>query len=368
MSKNKNKGTKSNNKDLCKDKKVNSRFIMQLFAYILMILCASIVIMALLTYLLDLTGVVNLFDKLGPLGGIILMSLASIFIACIIGFFLIYRFLKPIRELSQAVKTIAKGNFNVKVETIPTDNKDNEINNLITNVNEMAERLSKIETLRSDFVANVSHEFKTPISNIEGYVTLLQDESLTPEEKKKYFDIICASTRKLSTLLTNILNISKLEKDNVEVHLTDYNLAEQIRTIIIEQERSWSAKNIEFDLTMPECIIHSDEELMYHVWRNIISNAIKFSPDGGTIRVMIGVDKMVNVSISDEGPGMTKEVMDHVFDKFYQGDKSRSSEGNGLGLPLTKNILTILNGDVTVTSELGNGSTFIVSLPKPTEN
>ena len=348
--------------------KRTGRLIMQLFTYILMILCASVVIMGLVTYLLDLTGVVNLFGKLGPLGGIILMSLASILISCIIGFFVIYRFLKPIRELSTAINTIAKGNFNVKVPTIPTDNKDNEINNLILNVNEMAERLSKIETLRSDFVANVSHEFKTPISTIEGYVTLLQDESLTCEEKQKYFDIICASTRKLSTLLTNILNISKLEKSSVEVHKTKFNVAEEIRTIIIELEPSWSKKNIEFDLTMPECLIESDEELLYHVWRNIISNAIKFSPENGVLSITIGVDKMVNVSITDQGVGMTKETMEHIFDKFYQGDKSHSSEGNGLGLPLVKNILEILNGDVTVSSEVNKGSTFVVSLPKLSEN
>lgn len=303
----------------------------------------------------------------GPLGGfgiIIALLITSIILATFIGSFFAYRTLKPIRDLSNATKQIAEGNFNVSIEELEYNDDDTELNNLIKNFNIMVKKLSEIETLRSDFIANVSHEFKTPLATIQGYVTLLQDDKLTNEERKKYINIILDATSKINKLITNILKISKLENQEVEIVKKEYNISEQIRETIILLQAAWEKKNISFDLNLPDCIISSDEELLQQVWLNIFGNAIKFSSDSGVISSSLSIyDEKVYVEITDNGCGMSEDVMSHIFEKFYQGDKSHSNDGNGLGLALSHKIIHLCGGKITVQSKLNEGSTFTVILP-----
>lgn len=300
----------------------------------------------------------------GPLCAILLMSITSIIMGSFIGIIISYKAMQPIRALSDAAQQIAKGNYNLEVTLIETDDEENELNNLIRNFNYMAKKLSETETLRSDFVANVSHEFKTPISTIQGYVTLLQDCSISADERKEYINIIFNATEKLSNLTTNILKISKIDNQEVTIDNKEYNLAEQIRDVIIIFESKWSEKNINLDLSLPDCNIINDENLLQQVWSNILSNAIKFSPNDSTIEVYLSSDdKFITVTFVDHGIGMSQETIEHMFEKFYQGDKSHSKDGNGLGMALVKKILKLCNGSIDVQSTIGSGTKIQVSLP-----
>lgn len=339
-----------------------AKFVFDFIFMVFNIIIASAVIIGAAFYL----GFrLNLFYFRGPLGTLFILLLTSILVGTAVCSFFGFRTLRPIKELSLATKKIAEGDFKVKIEEIPIRDNDSELNELIRNFNEMAARLSEVETLRSDFIADVSHEFKTPLATIQGYVTLLEDDSLTVEERKKYQKIIFDATSKLTNLTTNILNLSKLENDKVTLHYHEFDLGEQIRESIIMLQSMWESKNIEFDLTLDNLIINSDEELLQNVWQNIISNAIKFSENNSKITIFGIVDNNeIKISIQDEGIGMSKETIQRVFDKFYQGDKSRSKEGNGLGLALTYRIVKLLKGKIAVDSKINEGTTFTVSLPK----
>lgn len=224
---------------------------------------------------------------------------------------------------------------------------------------------SHIETLRSDFVANVSHEFKTPIAAIEGYATLLQNHALPPEKQDHYIEKILDNSRRLSSLSGNVLMLSKLENQETVLDKTEYRLDEQIRQCILMLENKWASKNIEFDMELPRQIYYSSAFLLEQVWINLIDNAIKHSPAGSSIHIAIcETSEAIAVSISDDGDGMTEEVQKHIFEKFYQGDKSHKAEGNGLGLALVKRIVDLCKGEIAVESAPGKGSLFIISLPK----
>lgn len=292
---------------------------------------------------------------------IVVLSLGSTLLGIIVALFVGRLIIRPIQNISDAFDELSKGNFSVK---IPTDEKIAEIRELARHFNAMTHDLSHMETLRSDFVANVSHEFKTPISAIEGYATLLQNPSLTQEKHNHYVEIILDNSRRLSNLSSNILTLSKLENQEMIVDNREFRLDEQIRRSILLLEGKWSAKNIEFDMDLPKQMYYGSESLLAQVWSNILDNAIKHSPAGSVIHVNIHrADKCLTVSIADHGDGMTKEVQKHIFEKFYQGDNSRKAEGNGLGLSLVKRIVELCGGAVSVKSIPQQGATFSVTLP-----
>lgn len=268
---------------------------------------------------------------------------------------------RPINKMSQNFKKISKGEFNIKIED---ETLFDEINELYKNFNIMTKELSSIETLRNDFVVNVSHEFKTPLATIEGYATLLQDVNLDSERRNIYTEKIIESTRSLSTLTKNILTLSKLENQDLVSDKKMFLLDEQIKQTIIDLESYWSNKNIEFDLDLDETYYSTNEGLSRQIWYNLINNAIKYSNDFGKISISIKKDdNSIIVIISDNGIGMSKETLQHIFDKFYQADTSHKSEGNGLGLALVKRIITLLKGSIDVESQVNVGSTFKISLP-----
>lgn len=271
------------------------------------------------------------------------------------------RILKPIKDLKNAADKVAKGNFNVSIEY---NSQEGEIAELINNFNYMTSELKKNSMLRNDFISNVSHEFKTPLSTIQGYATLLQDESLSEEERKKYVGFIIQSTSTLTTLVSDILKISKLDNNKVIVEKDNYQLDEQLREVILSLENKWSEKEIELEIELEQVLINSDKSLLFNVWSNLLSNAIKFTPKNGKIAIDLRIeDGFARVLIKDDGIGISKENLPYIFDKFFQADRSHHDEGNGLGLSLVKKILSLLNSKISVESELNKGTEFVVFVP-----
>lgn len=289
--------------------------------------------------------------------GLIVSTIIGTLLAFPVGYYL----LKPLNELIVATREVSKGNFDVKAKEL----KHNfGVGELIKSFNIMTDELSSIEMFRNDFISNVSHEFKTPIASIQGFAKLLQTANLSLDEREEYTNIIIEETRRLSHLSTNILKISKLEHQKIVERETTFSLDEQIRRSILLLEYLWNKKGIQFNIHLGEVNYTGDEELLQQVWVNLISNAINFSPKEGTIHIeLIEMDKNIKCKIQDYGAGMTDETQSRIFEKFYQGDRSRSKEGNGLGLPLVKRILELSNGTIYVESKLNEGSTFTVELP-----
>lgn len=303
-----------------------------------------------------------LFTKPSPFILIYIISATNIIISTLLARIGGKKLLESISMLNEATKEVAKGNFKVKISE---DIRAVELQEMAHNFNIMVEELSNTETFRGDFISNVSHEFKTPISAIEGYATLLQNKSISEDERDDYIRKILFNTRRISTLTGNILQLSHLENQEILPQKKNYSLDEQLRNVILLFETQWSDKNINLDIDLDRITFYGNEEFLAQVWSNIFGNAVKFTPNNGDIRVtLIEKENFVTVTISDNGPGMNEEVLKRIFEKFYQGDKSHSSEGNGLGLALAKRIVDLFNGTIEVSSNKGKGTTFIVKLTK----
>lgn len=266
----------------------------------------------------------------------------------------------PIKKLRGAMDQVAEGDFSVRLDDKSTSK---EIMEIYTGFNLMAHELSATEILQSDFVSNVSHEFKTPINAIEGYSTLLQDSDNLDENQREYVEKILLNTQRLSSLVGSVLLLSKLENQQIPSHQTQYRLDEQIRQSVVALEPAWEQKDIEFDLELERVSYLGNEPMMRHVWDNLISNAIKFSPAGSTVKLQLTKKpKKLIFTIEDQGPGLTQEAQKHIFDKFFQADNSHKQEGNGLGLALVKRILTIEQGQITAENLPQGGCRFTVTL------
>jgi signal transduction histidine kinase len=271
-------------------------------------------------------------------------------------------FIKPVKELGTAMGKISEGDFSVRIET---KSNSKEIKEIFSGFNLMAKELQSTEILQSDFVSNVSHEFKTPINAIEGYSMLLQNDDNLTDEQKEYIDKIIFNTQRLSTLTGSILLLSKLENQSISSKKVMFDLDEQIRKSLLSLEGQWEEKNIAFDIEMDDIYFVGNEGLLHHVWDNILSNAIKFSDYGGEIKLRLNnFDDKVVFSVSDQGPGINEEEQKHIFDKFYQADHSRKHNGNGLGLSLVKKIVDIEGGEILVQNNVDKGCTFTVTLYK----
>ncbi len=267
--------------------------------------------------------------------------------------------LRPIRDLSKATLQISKGDFSARVKP----SKNPEINKLAENFNFMATELEKMDTLSNDFVRNVSHEFKTPVSSLCGFAELLKQSELTPQQMD-YANIIDTEAKRLSKLTTSILNLSKLENASDFTEKKDFYIDEQLRQCILLLEKQWTQKNINLEIYLDKAKYHGDKLLTENIWINLIDNAIKYTPEGGEVIVSCTTDKNnIIVSVKDNGIGMGEDVKERIFDKFFQGDSSHSGEGNGLGLSIVKKIVDISNGTIEVESTEGKGTTFVVTLP-----
>ena len=300
------------------------------------------------------------FDVQISIPNLIWIVFVSIIVGGIVMSFISKRLITPLTKLSSAMNKVAEGDFETQIET---ESKLEAIQDIYTNFNLMVKELGATETLQTDFVSNVSHEIKTPITAIDGYATLLQNTENIDEVENEYIEKILFNTKRLSELVSNILLLSKVDNKAIQAKKTTYRLDEQIRQSIVLLEPKWSAKEIEFDVDMDEIEYTGDESLMFHVWNNLIDNAIKFSPENGLIRMKLErADDKLTFTIEDEGCGISDEEKKHIFNKFYQSDSSHKSEGNGLGLALVKNILTICGGEISVTDGKNGGARFEVIL------
>ena len=273
-------------------------------------------------------------------------------------------FLSPIRRLGGAMREVARGDFKIQ---LPTSSKIKDIEEINANFNLMVRALDTTEVLQSDFVSNVSHEFKTPITAIEGYATLLQGTPEMTEEQQEYVDKILHNTRRLSGLIGNVLLLSKIENQAIPSTKKKYRLDEQIRRVIMLYEDQWTEKEIDLDVEMDSISYKGEENLMVHVWDNLIGNAVKFNCQGGLLRIRLfrQLDQII-FTVEDEGPGISPEDQAHIFDKFYQVDNSHKQEGNGLGLALVKRVLNACGGEVRVSQRREKGSCFTVILTEKT--
>lgn len=271
-------------------------------------------------------------------------------------------FLLPLRTLYLKMRKVSKGDFTVRIDD---KSRIKEIDNMYKNFNLMVKELGKLETIQSDFVSNVSHEFKTPLSAIEGYSMLLQGSENISKEQELYIQKILFNTERLSALVGNILLLAKLDNQNIQAKRNAFRLDEQIRQAILLNEISWSKKNIYLDVELESAEFFGTEELLLHVWNNLISNAIKFSPNDQTVMICLTkTEESLIFSIADKGKGLSDEVIKHMFDKFYQGDSAHKAEGNGLGLALAKRIVNMNNGTITAENLTDGGCEFIVTLKR----
>lgn len=269
--------------------------------------------------------------------------------------------IKPIRQITNATKQVAKGNFNVKLEL----KRNDEIGELAENFNKMVKELNNNEYLSKEFISNVSHEFKTPIASIQGFAKLLKDDKTTEEEKTEYLDIIIEETERLANLSNNIQKLSKLENKNIVKLEDEIGIDEQIRKCIVMFAQKLDEKNINISMNENNLKIKGNEELLQQVWINLINNAIKYTPKDGEVEINLQEDdKTVIVEVKDNGIGIDKEKQKRIFEKFYQVDSSHSAEGSGLGLAIAKKIIEIHEGKISVESEVGEGTTFRIELPK----
>lgn len=273
---------------------------------------------------------------------------------------------KITKRIAQAAGKVVNGDFSVRIAPVNRFGADEKFNEIIDCFNMMTEELSGVETLRTDFIANVSHEMKTPLSVMQNYGTLLQAPVLDDKTRIEYAKGVTDASRRLADMMTNILKLNRLEKQQIYPKAEEYDLGEQLCECMLSYETVWEKKNIEIDTDIEENVmVRSDRELLNLVWNNLFSNAFKFTPDGGMVSVMLKTEEQYAiVKVTDTGCGMSPDMGAHIFEKFYQGDSSHATEGNGLGLALVKRVVDIFKGEITVESVKGEGSTFTVKFKR----
>lgn len=331
----------------------------QLALYFSLFASAFAIIAVIALYVLGLLGF-GIEHLKTPSHGVYSIIFLCMGISFVSAFVIINLILMPLWKIENAAAQVAKGDFDVQ---IPYKGNLKEFSNTIQGFNQMVRELGSVEIMRNDFITNVSHEFKTPLTSIMGYATLLQDPDLSHEDRQEYVEKVLFSVEKLNDLTDNILQLSRLEHQEYLNAPEHYRLDEQLREAIVLLEPKWNTKSIDLELNMPKVIYTGQRGLLFQVWMNLIGNAIKFTDQGGTISVSVTEQEdSIAVTISDNGIGMSEETQAHIFEKFYQGDVAHRGQGNGLGLPLCKAILELCQGNIHVTSQEGSGSSFVVTL------
>lgn len=338
-----------------KPKRVRKKLGVQ--PYYMLIALAEIVIAALVALLLNWLLESVLEFRLPPWLWVLVFSVV---LSVVLGWLLNVLFFSPITRLSRAMRKVGEGDFSLQLES---SSRIREIRDTYDNFNLMTRELQATEIVQTDFVSNVSHEFKTPINAIEGYATLLQSGQ-TSDEQAMYVEKILLNTRRLNELVGNILLLSRIDHQAINSNCTRYRLDEQVRQAIVLLEPKWDSKELELDVDLETLDYVGNESLLLHVWVNLIDNAIKYNPQGGLLRLRLQrQDNNAVFTIDDSGPGIAPEAQSHIFDKFFQADSSRMAEGNGLGLALVKRVLDICGGAVHVENLPEAGCRFTVILP-----
>ena len=345
-----------------KDPRINAKTLTW-GGYLVMFLLTAFVCSAALVVYMAQTGVPeNRLFIFSMVGLVLALSAAGV------GVFALIRrnLLRPVRKLSEAAQQVAKGDFSVRLAPMRKDGMKDEFEVLFDDFNTMTEELSSTETLKTDFISNVSHEMKTPLAVIKNYAELLQAPELSEDDRLEYAQSVEEAASKMTELITNILRLNRIENQKIVPEIKRYDVCRQLADCLLQFESRWEEKRIKPDFDLEDsAYVSADESLLELVWNNLMSNAIKFTePDGSvTVRQRTEGYKVV-VSFTDTGCGISEEAQVRIFDKFYQGDTSHATEGNGLGLALVKRVMALLGGEIAVESELGKGSTFTVSLPK----
>ena len=299
---------------------------------------------------------------------IVYVTITAGLVTAVIGLIRNASWIRPMRNLGEAARKIATGDFSVRIPPFRKDGKKDFVEVMFDDFNTMVEELATIETLKNDFIANVSHEIKSPLSVIQSYAAVLQKDTLPEEERRECAKTIVEATQKLTVLVTNILKLNRLENQEIMPEAKSFDLSEQLRQCAVAFEDRWEQKNLDFEADLDEVQVCYDESMLEIVWNNLLSNAVKFTNRGGKIMLSLKVqntpesESLAVISVTDTGIGMKKDTQKRIFDKFYQGDTSHAQEGNGLGLALVKKTVDLLGGTITVDSESGYGTTFTVCL------
>ncbi|EKY28402.1 HAMP domain-containing sensor histidine kinase [Clostridium celatum] len=290
----------------------------------------------------------------------IMTLIASIIIGVIVSACSSRIVLKNVREFITATDKLSKGDFSARLNI----KRPPEFKVLSKNFNKMAEELGGIEVLRTDFINNFSHEFKTPIISIKGFAEILKDDELPKEEKNEYLDIIIEESKRLTSLATNVLNLSKIETQVILKDIQRFNMGEQIRQSILLLDSKFESKNILLDVNIQDCYINGNKEMLNQVWVNLLDNAIKFNNKNGMVSInMKREEDNILITIIDTGVGINKEAINKIFDKFYQEDTSHATNGNGLGLSIVKKIIELHGGTIQCDSIVSKGTKFTVTIP-----
>ncbi|MDO4622033.1 MAG: HAMP domain-containing sensor histidine kinase [Eubacteriales bacterium] len=318
------------------------------------------------------TGLILLIERMPVHDGIktaiplLYWACVSLFLTSIVRSQIHNSYEVPMQNLARAAEKVASGDFSVYVPAVHTPDKTDYLDDMIHDFNKMTEELGSIETLKTDFISNVSHEMKTPIAVIRNDAQIIQNGNLSRETLQEYAGNIIVTTDKMTQLITNILKLNKLENQTIVPDIKSYDLSEQLCECIFRYDSRLEEKQIDLEVQMEDrMMIDADPELLSIVWNNLLSNAIKFTDMNGSIWIeQKNPENEVQIIIRDNGCGMSEETIKHIFDKFYQGDTSHAAEGNGLGLALSMRVLQLMNGSMEVTSTPGEGSSFLVTLPR----
>ena len=342
----------------------NNWFVFFLLAAFVVTCCMTLFI-SVIADTLDLTFTEENISAAAKLtfGNVILISLLFTAIDAVRRKLMVER---PTKRIIFAGEKITGGDFSVRIEPFVDNYAYESFNSIIDCFNKMVNELGSVETLRTDFIANVSHELKTPLAAIQNYGTMLQTPDLPDEKRIEYAKGVTENSRRLASLITNILKLNKLENQQIFPVSQRFDLSEQLCQSLLQFEEIWEQKGIEIKTDIEDSVyINSDSELLSLVWSNLLSNAFKFTESGGTVSVSLSADdEYATVKVSDTGCGISVETGKHIFEKFYQGDTSHAMQGNGLGLALVKRVVDIMQDEIAVESEIGKGSVFTVRLKR----
>lgn len=350
----------ANQKDKTNIRKLTVTFSLIVLAVLVIVLGISVFTV----FLLDELEVLASKDGISVTQIVIFMAISSVVMGTIISAITSKLILSPLNMITSKLNSLANGNFGTRVDFDKIVARVPSFLELSTVFNKLSEELKNTEMLRSDFINNFSHEFKTPIVSISGFAKLLKKGNLTEEQRNQYLNAIEEESLRLSYMATNVLNLTKIENQSILTDLTSYNVSEQIRSCILILEPKWAKKDIEFQIEMNEYTVDANEELLKQVWINLIDNAIKFSPKGNAVTIKASdITDYIFVSITNYGTEIPPETKSKIFNKFYQSDVSHSTEGNGIGLAVVKKIVDLHKGTVAVVSE-NQSVTFTVTIPK----
>ncbi|MDH6353356.1 MULTISPECIES: cell wall metabolism sensor histidine kinase WalK [Brevibacillus] len=288
--------------------------------------------------------------------------LVAMFLLSLMFILIFTRYLvRPIQKLSQATKKLAEGEYEIQLDISRRD----EIGELAANFAQMTESLKQLDDMRQEFVSNVSHEIQSPLASIQGFSQAIRSGGMPEAQKAEYLAIIEEESRRLSSLSKQLLTLASLDKETGLYEPSEYRLDEQLRQVVLLLERQWQQKKLELELELPDTLVTADKQLFNQVWINLLSNSIKFTPPHGTIFVSIRQSPDIAVIIRDTGIGISEEERQHIFERFYKGDKSRNREatGSGLGLAIVQKIVQVAKGSIEIDSQTGVGTTIKVTLP-----